>query len=105
MWESLQKLAALPDATTVYCAHEYTAANAAFAVSVDPENDALQTRVQEITALRADGKPTVPTHIGLERATNPFLRAHDTRIRAQLGMADAADVDVFAEIRARKDNF
>ncbi|MEC8291589.1 MAG: hydroxyacylglutathione hydrolase C-terminal domain-containing protein, partial [Pseudomonadota bacterium] len=81
------------------------AANAAFAVSVDPDNDALQTRVQKITALRADGKPTVPTQIGLERATNPFLRPHDTRIRAQLDMAEAADVDVFAEIRARKDNF
>ena len=105
MWESLQKLAALPDATTVYCAHEYTSANAAFAVSVDPENDTLQSRVRELTALRADGKPTVPTQIGLERATNPFLRPHDARIRAQLGMVDAADVDVFAEIRARKDNF
>ena len=64
-----------------------------------------QTRVQKITALRADGKPTVPTQIGLERATNPFLRPHDARIRAQLGMAEATDVDVFAEIRARKDNF
>jgi hydroxyacylglutathione hydrolase len=105
MWESLQKLAALPDTTTVYCAHEYTAANAAFAVSVDPDNDALQARVQKITALRADGKPTVPTQIGLERATNPFLRPHDARIRTQLGMAEATDVDVFAEIRARKDNF
>ena len=100
-----QKLAALPDTTTVYCAHEYTVANAAFAVSIDPDNDVLQTRVQKITALRADGKPTVPTQIGLERATNPFLRPHDARIRAQLHMAEAADVDVFAEIRARKDNF
>ena len=105
MWESLQKLAALPDATTIYCGHEYTAANAAFAVSVDPDNDTLQTRVQKIAALLADGKPTVPTQIGLERATNPFLRPHDARIRAQLDMTGAADVEVFAEMRARKDNF
>ena len=105
MWESLQKLAALPDATTVYCAHEYTAANAAFAVTIDPDNQALQKRVAEIAALRAADKPTVPTEIALERATNPFLRATDAGVQAHLNMAGAAAVDVFAEIRQRKDNF
>jgi len=105
MWDSLSKLAALPRDTQVFCAHEYTASNAAFAVTIDPDNADLQARVAEITALRAADQPTVPTTIGQELATNPFLRAGDARIRAHLDMADAADVDVFAEIRTRKDNF
>ena len=75
MSESLGKIMALPDATTVYCAHEYTEANAAFAVTMEPANPALQQRVKEIQSLRAAGKPTVPTSIGLERATNPFVRS------------------------------
>lgn len=103
MWESLQKLAALPPETQVYCAHEYTEANARFAATIDPDNQALMTRIEEITALRAADKPTVPTTIGLELATNPFLRAADPGIRALLGMEAANDDAVFAEIRARKD--
>lgn len=105
MWASLEKLAALPDGTQIYCAHEYTSANAAFAVTIDPDNAALKTRVAEIAALRADNRPTVPTEIALERATNPFLRATDAAVQAHLGMSGAAPVDVFAEIRTRKDNF
>ena len=105
MWSSLEKLNALPDGTQIYCAHEYTSANAAFAVTIDPNNPALQARVAEIAALRAENKPTVPTEISLERATNPFLRATDTAVQAHLGMSGAAPVDVFTEIRARKDNF
>ncbi len=105
MWASLEKLNALPDGTKIYCAHEYTAANAAFAVTIDPDNAALQKRVAEIEALRAANKPTVPTEITLERATNPFLRAGDASVQAHLGMSGAADVDVFSEIRSRKDNF
>lgn len=105
MWASLEKLNALPDGTQIYCAHEYTGANAAFAVTIDPDNEALQARVADIAALRAEGKPTVPTEIALERATNPFLRATDAGVQAHLGMSGAAPVDVFAEIRARKDNF
>ena len=105
MWESLQKLARLPEDTHVYCAHEYTAANAAFAVTIDPDNTALTARHADITAARAAGKPTVPPQIGLELATNPFLRPADAGIRKVLGMPDAADVEVFAEIRRRKDNF
>ena len=105
MWASLQKLAALPEATQVFCAHEYTASNAAFAASVDPDNRVLQQRIAEITALRAQNKPTVPTQIGVELATNPFLRAADPAIRQHLNMAGATDVDVFAEIRALKDGF
>jgi hydroxyacylglutathione hydrolase len=105
MWASLEKLNALPDGTKIYCAHEYTSANAAFAVTIDPDNEELRARVAEIAALRADNKPTVPTEIALERATNPFLRATNAAIQAHLGMSGAAAVDVFAEIRARKDNF
>jgi hydroxyacylglutathione hydrolase len=105
MWQSLNKLMALPAATKVYCSHEYTEANAKFAVTVDPENTALQSRFEEIKQLRSEGKATVPTTIAEELATNPFLRADDKSIRAHLGMADASDAKVFAEIRQRKDNF
>ena len=105
MWESLQKLNALPDGTQIYCAHEYTTSNAAFAVTIDPDNEALSQRVAEISALRAANKPTVPTEIALERATNPFLRATDANVQARLNMSGAPAVDVFAEIRARKDSF
>ena len=105
MWESLQKLNALPDGTQIYCAHEYTTSNAAFAVTIDPDNEALSQRVAEISALRAANKPTVPTEIALERATNPFLRATEANVQARLNMSGAPAVDVFAEIRARKDSF
>lgn len=105
MWGSLQKLAALPRATQVFCAHEYTAANAAFAATIDPDNPNLQQRIADITALRAQNQPTVPTNIGVELDTNPFLRPADASIRQHLNMVDASDADVFAEIRARKDSF
>lgn len=72
MWTSIQKLMALPDDTVLYCAHEYTQANAAFALSVDPDNAALVARSAEIDDLRAAGTPTVPTTLGVEKATNPF---------------------------------
>jgi hydroxyacylglutathione hydrolase len=105
MWGSLQKLIALPDATRVYCAHEYTQANAAFALTVEPENMALQERAEHIKALRAKGLPTVPSTIGEEKDTNPFLRPGSDALQANLGLAGADLVDVFAETRRRKDNF
>ena len=105
MFESLKKLAALPRETKVYCGHEYTQSNARFALSVDPTNSALKERAARIEALRAEGKPTLPTTIGEELATNPFLRSHDPTIRRNLGMENASDVEVFTEIRKRKDNF
>lgn len=105
MWSSLQKLAALPDETTIYCGHEYTKANAAFAVTVDPENEQLRQRAAEIDQLRSRGLATLPTSLGLEKATNPFLRAGDRQIQALLNMTGAPEVDVFAEIRRRKDAF
>ena len=105
MWTSLSKLMALPDETVVYCAHEYTQANAAFALSVEPDNSALQSRAQEIADLRAKGIPTVPTTIGLERATNPFVRPDSVDLQSTIGMSGDDVVAVFAETRKRKDNF
>jgi len=105
MWNSLCKLMELPDDTVVYFGHEYTLANARFAVTIDPKNDTLLARARDIEALRAEGKFTAPTTIGLEKATNPFLRAADPGIRQHLGMEGAADWEVFAEVRSRKDSF
>ncbi|GAB4525682.1 MAG: hydroxyacylglutathione hydrolase [Parvularculaceae bacterium] len=105
MWASLSKLKDFPDTTKIYCAHEYTQANARFALTVDPDNEALRQRAEAIHARRARGEPTVPTTIMMERATNPFLRADDPRLQRAVGMDGADAVEVFAEIRKRKDNF
>ncbi|WEX10066.1 hydroxyacylglutathione hydrolase [Chelativorans sp. AA-79] len=105
MYESLRKLSELPLETVIYCGHEYTESNARFALSVDPTNSALKERAKTIEALRREGKPTLPTTLADEMATNPFLRWHDTIIRRNLGMENAADAEVFAEIRKRKDLF
>jgi hydroxyacylglutathione hydrolase len=102
MWESLQKLASLPDDTTVYCAHEYTASNARFALSVD-DDPALRRRADAVFAARERGEPTVPTTIGLEKATNPFLRA--PRLAARVGAAGRPDYEAFGAVRAAKDVF
>ncbi len=105
MWSSLQKFEPLPDDTLVYCGHEYTLSNAKFAVTVDPDNEALQTRLAEVERLRAAGERTIPTTLGEERAANPFLRPGDPAIRRLLDMANATDTEVFGEIRRRKDAF
>jgi hydroxyacylglutathione hydrolase len=91
MWHNLQRLAALPPATAVYCAHEYTESNGRFARVAEPDNRAIIDRMADVTAARARGEPTIPTTIALERATNPFVRARDA---AQL-----------AERRQAKDDF
>ncbi len=101
MWASLAKLAALPDETLVYCAHEYTASNARFALSVD-KDPAVISRCAEVFALRERGEPTVPTTIGAEKAANPFLRA--PQIAAPLGEF-SSDAEAFALVRAAKDNY
>ena len=105
IWRSLSKFAPLPDDALVYCGHEYTQANARFALTVDPDNPALRARAEEVERLRAAGKPTVPSTLGAERAANPFLRPHDPAIRRRLGLEDADDVRVFGELRRRKDAF
>lgn len=102
MWTSLQKLAALPPDTKVYCGHEYTLANAKFALTIEPDNARLVERTNEIEAKRSRGEPTVPTTIGLELDTNPFLRAWTPGIKKRLGMDGAPDWQVFAEVRERK---
>ncbi len=102
LWASLRKLAALPPETRVWCGHEYTQANGRFALSVDPANPALKTRMGEVAHMRARGEPTLPTTIGLELATNPFLRVDDPGLRAALAMPDADPADVFAHLRELK---
>ena len=105
MWASLSKLMALPDATRVYCGHEYTQSNGRFALTLEPGNAALAARMREVDAARAKGAPTIPSTIGLEKQTNPFLRPDSKEIRHSLGLIHADDVDVFGEMRKRKDNF
>ncbi|NBC20926.1 MAG: hydroxyacylglutathione hydrolase [Alphaproteobacteria bacterium] len=104
MWTSLNRLKALPADTTLYCAHEYTAANARFAVSVDPANEALAAYARDVEAARARGEWTVPTVLERELAANPFLRADDPGLQAAMGHPGDA-VATFAEVRQRKDNF
>jgi hydroxyacylglutathione hydrolase len=105
MWTALSKFRALPDDTEVYCAHEYTQANGRFALTIEPNNPALQARTAEVDRMRADDIATVPSLLGAERATNPFLRAAEPELMAAIDMESAAPVDVFAETRRRKDNF
>ena len=101
MLASLDRLAALPEATQVWCAHEYTEANLRFALSQDPDNAALQERWAQVRSCRQAGLPTIPSRIGLERATNPFLRCREPALQASSGASDP--VAVFAELRRRKD--
>jgi hydroxyacylglutathione hydrolase len=103
MWQSLAKLRALPDATLVYCGHEYTLSNARFALTIDPDNPALRARAARVEELRAAGLRTVPSQLGEEKAANPFLRPDDPAIRKRLALEQAPDHEVFAEIRRRKD--
>ncbi|MEO1038404.1 MAG: hydroxyacylglutathione hydrolase [Pseudomonadota bacterium] len=105
MQASLARLRALPGDTVIYCAHEYTQANARFALSVDPHNDALIGYAARVGEARSRGEPTVPTTIAVERAANPFLRWDDPALRERLQMQSASDVEVFAELRRRKDVF
>jgi hydroxyacylglutathione hydrolase len=102
MWSSLAKLIKLPPSTVIYAGHEYTASNAKFALTIEPENEALQTRAKEIEALRAAGRPTLPTRLDVELATNPFLRVTSPAVIKRLGMAGAKDWQVFGEVRERK---
>jgi hydroxyacylglutathione hydrolase len=105
MWESLSKLMRLPNDVRIYCGHEYTEANGRFALSVEPHNADLVARMEDVRAMRANGLPTIPSTMGLEKKTNPFLRAASPEIRRSLDLEAAKDVDVFAEARRRKDKF
>src|SRR5262249_21747332 len=105
MWSSLSKLMRLPDDTRVYCGHEYTLSNGRFALTLESGNSDLQARMRDVEQLRAVARPTIPSTIGLEKKTNPFLRPDSAEIRKTLGLEGADDVAVFAETRRRKDNF
>ncbi len=102
MWGSLRKLMRLPPATRIYCGHEYSVSNARFGMTIEPGNKALAERLDACLALRAQGKPTVPTRIDVELATNVFLRTQSPEIRERLNLAGAADWEVFAAVRERK---
>ncbi|WP_066552841.1 hydroxyacylglutathione hydrolase [Croceicoccus bisphenolivorans] len=102
-WASLKRIRELPDETLLYCAHEYTEANARFALHADPDNAELRDYAEEIRARRTHGEPTVPTRLSRECATNPFLRADRPDIRARWG-GDTPE-DTFAALRLAKDNF
>ena len=105
MWQSLSTLARLPADTRIYCGHEYTQSNGRFALSLEPGNADLVARMKEVDDLRQRGPPTIPSTIGLELKTNPFLRPDSEELRRTLRMERAAMVEVFAETRRRKDVF
>ena len=105
MWPSLLKLRALPDATRIYCGHEYTEANIRFALSADPDNAALQAKAVQVKAARAAGKPTIPASLGDEKRTNPFLRADAPELMARFGGEDRPAYEIFGALRAAKDRF
>lgn len=102
-WASLSRLKALPAETMIYCAHEYTASNARFALHADPDNAELADYAREITDLRTMNRPTVPARLARELATNPFLRADTPEIRARWGGNEPSET--FAALRAAKDSF
>lgn len=102
MWNSLQKIAKLPGDTEIYCGHEYTVANAKFALTIEPDNQRLVARMAEVTTMRARDQLTQPTRVDIELETNPFLRPAVPAIRERLGMVGKKDWEVFAEIRERK---
>jgi hydroxyacylglutathione hydrolase len=105
MWTSLSKLAALPKPTRIYCGHEYTEANARFALTLEPGNRPLRERADGVAKLRAQGLPTLPSTLGEELLTNPFLRPQSPEIQASVGLAGQGAVAVFAEVRRLKDQF
>jgi len=103
MIQSLGKLRALPDRTRVWCAHEYTLKNLQFALTVDPQNADLQTRYAEVETARRQQEPTIPSHLGVEKRTNPFLRWDDLDLRATVQARD--EVQTFSRLRGMKDRF
>jgi hydroxyacylglutathione hydrolase len=105
MWQSLIKLRNLPLETQVYCGHEYTAANVHFALTIEPNNSALRSRAEQVPELCTRGKPTIPTTIGMEKATNPFFRADLPTVAAGVDLGGSPPAAVFAAVRARKDRF
>ena len=104
-WNSLARLRALPDETRVFCAHEYTESNLRYAAHVLPEDDAIRRRQQEVAAARRRGEATVPSLLGIEKRTNPFLRCDEAQVAAAVGLREAAPSRVFGALRKQKDAF
>jgi len=105
MWDSLLKLASLPDDTLVYCGHDYTVENYQFALSIEPSNQAVKRCLSKVRQAQRAGKQSVPSTMSRERTTNPFLRADTSELKTALNMPQAQAVEVFAELRRRKDFF
>ena len=105
MWQSLSRLLSLPDSTQICSGHEYTENNASFALTIDPQNPDLIKRIKDIKSARSKNLFTVPTKLGVEKKTNPFLRPFDKNIRNKLNMLGSTDIEVFSKIRSLKDNF
>ncbi|WP_024297890.1 hydroxyacylglutathione hydrolase [Methylomicrobium lacus] len=105
LWQSLQRLKALPADTRIYCTHEYTQNNGRFALTLEPDNRALAEKMQRVAELRANNRPTVPSTIGEELATNPFFREDSPSLQKTLGLRDATPIQIFTEVRRLKDAF
>jgi hydroxyacylglutathione hydrolase len=105
MWQSLQQIKKLPKETQIYCAHEYTQANGKFALTIEPDNHALQKRLREVRQLRKENKATIPCSIEEELATNPFLREDSWVLQQSINMTDKPAAEIFKKIRELKDNF
>lgn len=105
MWHSLEKILALPDDTEIYCGHEYTLKNLEFAHSIEPNNEAVKRRLEEVKNLIEEGKPMIPSTLAVEKKTNPFLRVMDSKLQEALEVSDTDPVTVFTHIRKLKDNF
>jgi hydroxyacylglutathione hydrolase len=105
MWNSLLKIRNLPDDTRLYCGHEYTQANCRFALTVEPENQALRKRSDQVTNLVGRGEPTIPTTLAEEKVVNPFLRCDVATVAASVNLKGADPAQVFAAVRGRKDRF
>ena len=105
MWASLQLLRSLPEPTRVYCGHDYTVDNLEFAAELEPANREVADRLKGTRMLSAGGAASVPSTIGLEKLTNPFLRCDAPALQRAIGMSGAAPAAVFAEVRRRKDNW
>ena len=105
LWQSLQKLTALPNDTLLYPGHNYTAENYEFALTIEPNNSDVKSRLEDARKAHRQGLPTVPSTILQEKTTNIFLRANRHEIKATVNMPNAADAEVFAELRRRKNIF
>ncbi len=105
MWASLQTIMKLPDETDIFFGHEYTQKNLEFAHHIEPSNEEVSKRLEEVRKLRDEGKPTVPTTLAIEMKTNPFLRAGTSEMKEAVAMPDATGLAVFTHLRQLKDNW